>query len=622
MSNWVLGSARIGAVILSLFHLYTAYFGVYDSIIQRSIHLGLVMFIGFLAYPLGKRVSFNLFFAIAALFCCLYLVFIYDSLIERMGMATDLDFWIGMVCIILILLLGWKSLGWPLPLLASTFLLYALYGRGLPSFLAHKGMPIDRLISWQFITTEGLWGIPLGVMATFVFLFVLYGSFLTVTGTGELIMDVAIGVTGRSRGGPAKVAVISSSLFGTISGSVVANVVSTGSFTIPLMKRIGYPSHYAGGVEAVSSTGGCIMPPVMGAAAFVMADIMGVGYAAVVKAALIPALLYYMALFVQIHLRAISTDIRGLAFDELPHWQTTVRKRWHLVFSPLVLIYLLIWENASAMKSILWAIIVLLFISSLRADTRLNLKSIFRVFAEAGRQTVSVTMGCALAGIIMGVITVTGIGLKFAIGVVDLAGGSLPLLLFLLMFASLILGMGVTATIAYLLPAIIVAPVLMKMGVTQMAAHFFCFYFAVISYITPPVAIGAYAAAGIAQASPMKTGWTATRLGIVGFIVPYLFVYHPSLLMEGNWITILTSALTAFIGVFALAVAMEGWLLGKCNMLQRGILLSSALLMMKPGLRTDLIGLIGLVIVFIWQYINLKRIDEGIQNKSRISEKV
>jgi len=608
--------ATIAALILASFHLYTAYFGLYDSIIQRSVHLGLVMFIGFLTYPLGKRLEINWILAALGLACALYLVIIYEQLIARMGMATPLDFWVGILCILLVLLLGLKSLGWPLPLFCLIFLVYGLYGPYFPSFLAHKGMPMDRLISWQFITTEGLWGIPLGVMATFVFLFILYGAFLSATGAGELIMDMAIGLTGRSRGGPAKVAVVSSSFFGTISGSVVANVVSTGTFTIPLMKRVGYPPHYAGGIEAVASTGGCIMPPVMGAAAFVMADIMGVGYAAVVKAALLPALLYYAALFVQIHMRAISSDIRGLSADELPNWRSTVRRRWHLVISPGVLIYLLIWENASAMKSVLWAIVSLLFISTLRADTRLTGRKFLEAIADAGRQTVPVTLGCALAGMMIGVVTITGIGLKFATGIIGLAGENLPLILVLLMIASLILGMGVTATVAYLLPAIIVAPVLTKMGVTQMAAHFFCFYFATISYITPPVAIGAYAAAGIANASPMKTGWTASRLGIVGFIIPFLFVKHPTLLMDGSAGNIFIAALTAFMGIFALSGALEGWFLGRCNFFQRAILFIGALLMMKPGFFSDIAGFIGIVLVYFWQYMGRKPIRK--QEKNRL----
>jgi TRAP transporter 4TM/12TM fusion protein len=599
--GWKWRPATIGAVLLSSFHLYTAFFGVFDSIIQRSIHLGLVMFIGFLSYPLTRRPLGNALLSILGFASPIYLLFIYESLIDRMGVATPLDLWIGGLALILVLVLGFQTLGWPLPLLTGLFLAYAYYGHGLPSFLAHKGMPLERLISWQFITTEGLWGIPLGVMATFVFLFVLYGALLSATGAGELIMDVAIGLTGRARGGPAKVAVVSSSLFGTISGSVVANVVGTGTFTIPLMKRVGYPAYYAAGVEAVASTGGLIMPPIMGAAAFVMADIMGVGYAAVAKAALIPALLYYAALFVQLHLRAISTGIRGLATEELPDWRRTLRRSWHLSISPLVLIYLLMWENASAMKSAFWAIVTLLIVSAFRRETRLTLSGIIKAFMDAGRLTVPVTMGCALAGIIMGVVTVTGLGLKFATGVVELAGGSLPLLLVLVMVASLILGMGVTATVAYLLPAIIVAPILVKMGVPKMAAHFFCFYFAAISYITPPVAIGAYAAAGVAQANPMKTGFAATKLGIVGFIIPFLFISHSTLLLDGRWPQIIASFATGLIGVVVVAAAMEGWLMGKCNFLQRALLIAGGLLMMKPGFITDIAGLVALAIVFVWQ---------------------
>jgi TRAP transporter 4TM/12TM fusion protein len=600
-STWTQRIVTTAALALALFHLYTAHFGGFDSIIQRSAHLGLVMLIGYLAYPFAKQRLLGPALALASLAACFYLIFTYDAMVLRMGMAVPMDIWVGTVGILLVLALGVRSMGWSLSVMAVIFLLYALFGSVLPGFFGHKGLSFERLITWQYITTEGLWGIPLGVMASFVYLFVLYGALLEATGAGALIMDLALGLTGRSRGGPAKVAVVSSSLFGTISGSVVANVVSTGTFTIPLMKRVGYPAHYAAAVEAVASTGGLIMPPIMGAAAFVMADVMGVGYGTVVLSAILPALLYYGALFIQLHFRAVAQGIRGLAEDELPDWRTTLKERWHLVLSPAVLVYLLMAEGASPTKSVLWAIISLLAVASLRAGTRVSLGNLVSAITEAGKLTVSVSLGTALAGIIMGVVTVTGLGMKFTSGVVDLAGGNLTLLLLLLMVASLILGMGVTATVAYLLPAIIVAPVLVDMGVSKMASHFFVFYFACISYITPPVAIGSYAAAGIAKASAWDTGWAATKLGMAGFIIPFLFVAHPSLLMEGEWTTIATSAASGLIGVYALAAALEGWLLKRCSMMQRGILAAGAILMMKPGLLTDLAGLAGLLIVYAWQ---------------------
>lgn len=597
------------AVVMSLFHLYTGGFGALDPWSQRVVHLTLGLVITFLSYPFirGKDITLiDVILAILSLFSGLYILINMDAIVDRAGMPNRWDILFGVLTIVLVLEMTRRVIGLPLVIVAVAFLFYAYFGPYLPSVVAHKGYDFERLAAHMYTTLEGIYGIPIGVSATFVILFVIFGSFLEATKTGDFFINLANSIAGKAAGGPAKVAVISSGFFGTISGSAVANVVGTGTYTIPLMKRTGYQPHFAGAVEAVASSGGQLMPPVMGAAAFVISEMTGISYLRICAAALIPAVLYYAGLFTAVHLEAKRTGLRGLTDEEVPKLSYTLRTQGYLAISALVLVYFLAVRLTSPSYAAFWGIISAIVLSFVKPETRLSLKGFLKALEAGAKGALSVVAACAAAGIVVGVVTLTGLGLKFSGMVLSLSHGNLYLTLFFTMIASLVLGMGLPTTAAYIICAILAVPALKNLGINVLGAHLFVFYFAIISAITPPVALAAYAGAGIAKSDPMKTGWTACRIGLAAFIIPYMFVFNQSLLLMGNVGEILWTAFTAFIGVSLLACSTIGYFLNPLSSWERILSFLGSVCLIEPRIFTDLIAVILFAPVLINQ-LRLRR---------------
>jgi TRAP transporter 4TM/12TM fusion protein len=469
-----------------------------------------------------------------------------------------------------------------------------------------------QMLDQLYMTTEGIFGIPIAVSATYVLIFVLFGAFMERTGTGQLFMDFAMALTGHTAGGPGKVSVVSSSLFGTISGSAVANVMVDGPIAIPLMKRSGFPPHFAAGVESVASTGGQIMPPIMGAAAFVMAEFLAVSYGQVIIWALIPAVLYYLACFAAVHFEAKRRGLVGVPRAELPQVRQVLRERGHL-FIPVLIILAVMYSGYSAPLAALAGTLACFPVAALRATTRgsVTLPNIIGACADGARNTLPVALACASAGIVIGVVTLSNLGIVFTQFVVGLASNTLVLALILTMFAGIVLGMGMPTTPAYIIMTALLVPAIIKLGVVTPAAHMFAFYFAILSAITPPVALAVYAAAGIAKSDLWKSGWAAVKIGAAGFIVPFMFVYEPALLMIGAWQTILWSCVTASAGVILFAAGLHGYFVGPALLWQRALLLIGGLGLIVPGLATDLIGAGVVVVVAASQALALRALREG-----------
>ncbi|MCB2191040.1 MAG: TRAP transporter permease [Deltaproteobacteria bacterium] len=605
---WGYTAMGIG-VLMCIFQLYTAGFGTFSPMIQRSVHLAFGFILAFMIYPMVKTRPgdskiriLDLILGGLAVYTCLHIVLTFDSLIDRMGMPTEMDLILGGIMLVLLIEAGRRTIGWPLPIIAIIALIYNYFGPYMPGLLAHRGKSISSIISYMYTTTEGVLGLPMGISATVVFAFVLLGTFLVKSGTGDLITDSAQAIAGTSPGGPAKIAVISSGFFGMVSGSVVANVVSTGSFTIPLMKKTGFSPTFAGAVEATASTGGQIMPPIMGAAVFIMAEIINKAYVDIIFAATIPAALFFLSLVFVIHFRALRTGLGGISRSQLPYLKDVLKAKGHLAIPPIVLVLLLTVVRYSPMKCAFLTLPLLIIIAALRKQTRLSWRDFLDGMKDAAYISVQIITACGLAGIVMAVVTQTGMGLKFSNLLITLAHDSLFPTLLLVMIVSIVLGTGVTTSAAYIVASLLGGSALEQFGVPPIAAHLFILYFAVISFITPPVAIGAYAAAGIAGSSPMRTGFEATRIGLAGFIVPFMFVYGNSLLLIGPWWEIVLTAITALIGIIALAATLEGFLLRACRLWERLALAAVAMLLIKPGLITDVLGIGGIVLIILVQW--------------------
>ncbi len=603
-------SAKIVAAIaicFSLFQLYTGVFGVLDGMIQRSIHISFGLCLMYLLYPMRKKWSRDKFhpvdvvLSVVAAAIPMYIVVNYQDLVLRAGRVTTLDFIIGLIAILLILEITRRVVGWPMVIIAIIFLIYALVGRHIPGKLSHRGVKFSSLVQHQFFTSEGIFGIPIGVSSTFIFLFILFSAYLEKTGMGEFFIDLANTLAGWASGGPAKVAVLSSGLMGTVSGSSVANVVGTGSFTIPMMKRLGYKPEFAGAVEATASTGGQLMPPIMGAAAFLMAEFTQYPYARVITAAIIPALLYYFGVWAGVHFEAKRLKLRGLKRDELPKVKEIMMERGHLMLPLFAIIYLLI-TGRSPMKAAIYAIALSIVCSMLRKNTRIGFKDIIGGLEQGARSALGVVAATACAGVIIGVVTQTGLGLKMGSTLVDFAGGKLSLTLFFAMLTSLILGMGVPTTANYVITSTIAAPALLLLDVPMLAAHLFVFYFGIIADVTPPVALAAFAGAGIAKANPLKTGVTAFKLAIAAFLVPYVFVYNPAmLLIDVTPMGIILMIITSLIGIIGVASGVSGFFITEQSFIERIIFFAGGLLMVIPGTYTDAIGIAVLLVGFIIQ---------------------
>jgi TRAP transporter 4TM/12TM fusion protein len=595
------------AWMMALFHIYTGIFGIFESILQRSAHVGFAMLLVFLSTDGSgaKRKSMPAWYdwiLIGLVGATVgYVVLNAGEIASHYAYVMPLTHYeviAGCVGVVLLLEAARRCMGLGLPLIALAFLAYVFIGPGLPGILSHQGFTLMWAADHIFYTTEGVWGIPAGVSATFIVMFIIFAAFLEQSKGGDFFIDLSLGLFGRARGGPAKASIFASGFMGMLSGSAVANVVTTGAFTIPLMQRLGYSPRFAGAVESVASSGGQLMPPIMGAAAFIIAEFLGVPYIQVAAAAVIPAFLYYFSAFCMVHFEALRIDLRGMKKEELPNVRKTLVYGVQFIIPVVVLVYLLVQGN-SPMRAGLWAIVITILVSMIRRETRMTPHRILFALESGAKGAVQVAIACSTAGIIIGVLTLTGLGMRFNSIILMISQGSLLLTLILTMFTSLLLGMGLPTVAAYIIQVSLTVPVLTQnFGIHPMAAHFFIFYFAIISAITPPVALAAYAAAGISGADPLKTGVTSCRLGLAAFIVPYMFVYAPQRLLVGSSTKIVLATVSSMIGVIALAGSVVGWFARKTGTIERVLLMIAALTLIKPGIYTDLVGL-GLLAVVL-----------------------
>ena len=608
------------AVAFSCFHVYTAMFGMLPAQMQRSVHLSFAFALVFLLYPLTTKKTlnklkwYNYLFAAFTVYIGSYMTANYTRIMEAGGDYTQMDYIVGAVGVLLTLEAARRVVGLPIVIIASTFLVYSYFGPYFPGFLAHRGYSIQRIVSHMYFTTEGILGIPLGVSASFIFLFILFGAFLEKTGIGKLFIDIADAIAGWAAGGPAKVAVITSAFEGTVSGSSVANTVGSGSFTIPMMKKLGYRPEFAAAVEAAASTGGQIMPPIMGAAAFLIAEFTNTPYIEIAKAAAIPACLYFLGIFIEVHFEAKRCGLKGMSRDQLPKFLEVILKRGHL-FVPLVAIIYVLVEGYTPSFAALVGLGLSIVAGMITKATRMSPWAIITALQAGARGAVGVAMACATAGIIVGVVTLTGIGLKMANGLVEIAGGNLFFTLIFTMITSIILGMGVPTTANYVITSTIAAPALIMLGVPILAAHLFVFYFGIVADITPPVALAAYAGSGIAKSNPFWTGVTATKLAIGAFIVPYIFVFNPAMVLIGTTPLMLTmNLLTACMGMLGVGIAMIGFCLTDMRWWERICFAAGGLMLIDPSLTTDLAGILLLVLGFLNQWRILRRTKRAAQS--------
>jgi len=592
----------------SSFQVYTAAFGLLPAQLQRSVHLAFAFVLVYLLFPFRRSKDsdrlqwYDYLVAVFAGFVGLYVTLNYMRIMEAGGDYLPVDFIFAGCGILLTLEAARRAVGWPIVCIASTFLIYAYLGPYFPGFLAHRGYSLQRIASHMYFTTEGILGIPLGVSASFIYLFILFGSFAEKSGLGQLFIDISNAIAGWASGGPAKVAVVTSAFEGTVSGSSVANTVQSGAFTIPMMKRLGYRPEFAAAVEASASTGGQIMPPVMGAAAFIMAEFLNIPYLEIAKAAAIPACLYFFGIFIEVHYEARRCKLRGMSREELPRFGRVMVERGYLFLPLAAIITFLLW-GYTPLYAALMGLILCILVSYLRRATWMSIRDILDGFELGARNALGVAIACATAGIIIGVVTLTGLGLKVAHGLIELARGYLLPTLIFSMITSIILGMGVPTTANYIITSTIAAPGLMLLNVHPLAAHMFVFYFGIIADITPPVALAAYAGSGIARSNPMKTGFTATKLAIGAFLVPYIFVYNPAMLMIGTTpLGLVQTLITACCGMFGVGVAMIGFYQVAMRWWERAWFFAGGLMLIDPGLYTDLTGLsmLGAGILFQW----------------------
>lgn len=607
---------KVLTVVLTIFALFQLYASISNKVplqILRYTHLGFAVCLAYIVYPATKNANRRKLpwydCLLAATFFCVVAYFIinYKPLQFRAGAYTMLDTVMAAFGIALVLLACWRVVGPPIVIIASCFFLYGLVGQYLPGFLQHRGFSLKRIITHLFITTEGVIGNPLGVCSTYIFLFILFGAFLERTGIGQFFIDLANAVAGWAAGGPAKVAVLASALEGTVSGSSVSNTVGSGSFTIPLMKSLGYKPEFAAAVEAAASTGGQIMPPVMGSAAFLIAETCGVPYRELMGVAVIPAILYFSGIFISVHLEAKRLGLKGQPRDQLPKFLPLFAAKGHLLV-PLIAIIVLMMSGMTITRSALWGCAICIVAPFLRKESRVPFLQIFGALPQAGKNVISVATACSTAGIIIGMVTLTGLGQRIGAGIFDLVGNNVFLALVCAMFTSLILGMGVSTTSNYLITSTIAAPILIKAGIPLLASHMFCFYFGIVADITPPVALAAYAGSAIAKSNPFQTGLTATKLAIAAFLIPYMFALNPAMIMiiDGEvalsgaaFLKALPMVVTALIGLVGIGAGFFGYLNGALNMPLRLVSCVGGLLLVIPGTTTDIAGIVLVAAVFM-----------------------
>ncbi|MBP3773688.1 MAG: TRAP transporter permease [Treponema sp.] len=633
------------SIAFCIFQLYATLSGSIPAQLVRASHLAFVQFLAFLLFPALKRLPkdtlplYDVILAFIGSGCWCYYIINFETIVRRAGAYTMLDIAVGIVGIIVLFESCRRIVGLPIMIIAGAFILYAFIGKYLPGFLNHRGYKLTRVVSHLYYTTEGIMGTPIGACSTFIFLFILFGAFLEKTGIGQFFIDTCNAIAGGASGGPAKVAVLSSALLGTVSGSSVSNTVGSGSFTIPMMKKLGYRGEFAGAVEAAASTGGQLMPPIMGAAAFLMAESVGVPYLTVVKAAIIPALLYFAGIFITVHLEAHKLGLKGLPKEEIPRFLPLFLSRGYMILPLIVIIFFLCSGKTatySALMGIVSIIVIAIAVSFVDVakgkKPRFTLNDLIDVLCAAARGVISVAIACGMAGIIIGVVTLTGLGLKLGAGLVALAHGKLFITLILTMISSIILGMGAPTTANYLITSTITAGAIVRCvygAVTPtpeqlLPAHMFAFYFGIIADVTPPVALAAIAGAAIAKARPMRTAVNATKLAIGAFIVPYMFIYNPQMLMIGSSaVSILGITVTALLGMFGISVGLEGYAFAHTGFLnnfnvsskvkrtfslaERFLFIAAGLCCIDPKPATDIFGLCLIVLLILVQILRKKR---------------
>lgn len=601
------------AITWSVFQLYTGLFGLMPAIIQRSTTVLFAFLLTFIGYGRTKRGNnhtidpLDFIFLVLSVICVVYLWTQFKVMVFRGGDPNTTDVVLGAILTLVTLEAARRTLGLPLTLVAAFFLVYGLFGPHFPGLLGHKGYSIARISAHMYTGLEGVFSIPISVMTTFVFAFILFGSFLEVTGGARLFINLAYALAGSSPGGPAKTAVLASGMMGTISGSSLANVVTTGSFTIPLMKRVGYKPSFAGGVEAAASSGGQLMPPVMGAAAFIMAEMTGIPYLKICIAAAIPAILYFFSIFVMVHLEAKRLGLKPTPSENLPLVSDALKKSIPLLIPVGTIIYLLV-TGYTPLKAAYYATGVMIITSSFSRETRLTPRKLLQCLEKSAINSIAVTAACAACGIIIGIITLTGLGLKMAQFILLVSGGKLFLTLFLTMIASIVLGMGLPTTAKYIVLATIAAPALMQIGVPMIAAHLFILYYGIIAEVTPPVALTSYAGAAVAKAPGVETAFAGLRLSFAGFLLPYLFIYSPTLLFIDVTIpTLIIAIITAIAGIISLGAGLGGYFITTCLFYERLLLFTGSIFLLSVGVIGDFIGLIILAGIILLQKIRVRK---------------
>ena len=606
LPGWTQKLVAAVAVCWTAFQVYTAMFGLFPAMTQRMTTLAFGLFLCFVCFKFKKNDTdkvpiYDWILALAAVAIDVYLIMTFDTLVKRGGNPTRMDIYFGILLIVLVLEATRRSVGKPLVIVAICFLLYAYFGRSLPGLISHRGYSINRISSQMFLTAEGIFGTPMAVMTTFVYSFVVFGSFLEVTGGAKLFINLAFALTGKFAGGPAKTAVVASGLLGTISGSGLANVVTTGTFTIPLMKECGYDPTFAGGVEASSSSAGQIMPPVMGAAAFIMAETTGLPYLSICISAAIPAVLYYMCVFLSVDFEARRCHLRTVEADKVPKLLPTLKRCYPLLLPIATLIFMLC-IGFTPLKASMYATIAMILTSFLSRETRLNGKRAFEALTKAGYNSVTVCIACAVCGIVTGVITLTGLGLKLSDLILRASGGHLFLTLLLTMIASIILGMGLPTTAKYIVLSAIASPALVRLGVPLVGAHLFILYFGVIAEVTPPVALTSYAAAAVARAPGVKTALQGLKISIGAFFIPFMFCYYPSLLIVDTSLGGMIGGLyTSFVGMICLCGCSIGYFFGPLSLWKRIFMFLGVAMLMHPGLLTDILGGVVILVMILIQ---------------------
>ncbi|WP_272031783.1 TRAP transporter permease [Oceanobacillus kimchii] len=592
------------AIGLSVFHVYTAGFGTLSSWQHRSVHVLWTILLIFLLFPFKKGKKFGIIDILIILVTVItagYMLIDAEGIQSRQGNISSIDVIFGTFFIALILEATRRTNGILMAAIGVFFLGYILFGQYFPGALAHPGVRYEKMIDHMFSGTLGIFSEPIYVSSTVLILFVIFGSFLMKSGGGQFFTDFAFGLFGNKTGGPALSAVGSSALVGTITGNGAANAAITGGFTIPLMKKLGYSKRFAASLEAVSSQGGQIMPPIMGASVFIMAETLGIPYIQLALYALVPALIYFFIVGAVVYFHAKRLEMKGIPKEKLPSASRVLLRQGYLFLPILIIIGLMVY-GYSPMKAGFFGILAAILLSWIRKATRMKLLDVVAALENGARSALTVIAACATAGIIVGAVSITGLGITFSRFVIDLAGGSLLLLLILIGIASIIMGMGMPTVSAYVILAVLAAPALIQLGINEVAAHMFVFYFGVMSGLTPPVAITAYTTAGIAGSDPLKTSMYSMRIGMGGFFIPFIFAYNPVLLMQGGDTVDMTIAIsTAFLSCVLFAGALEDYFLGRLGALKRILMFISAVLLVVPGILGDLVGLALAIGIFIWQ---------------------